>query len=229
LDLRPDRPIVSLFTNVMWDAQLYHACNAFPNMLDWVFETIEYFARRPELQLVIRIHPAEVKATKKTEQPVAEEIRQRFPTLPAHIRVVGPESDVSSYDLAEASAAAIIFGTKMGLEIALRRVPVIVAGESFVRGKGFTYDASSRQDYFACLDRLPDLPRLDDGQFERAQRYGYHFYYRRQMDFPFIEEGTEKTVKRLNLQDVAALGPGRNPTLDRICDGLIHGTEFVAP
>jgi hypothetical protein len=229
LKLDPRKPTVTAFTNVMWDAQLYHASNAFPNMLEWIFETIRYFARKPGIQLVVRVHPAEVKATKRSEQPVADEIQREFPSLPANIRVVGPESDLSSYDLAEASRASIVYGTKMALEIALRGLPVIVAGESFVRGKGFTLDASNATEYYEILDGVQDLGRLTPNQLERAIRYGYHFYFRRQIDFPYFTEGNRRGEVGFGFESLAKLLPGKDPNLDLICEGLIHGSEFITP
>ena len=61
LGLDMDRPTIGLLTNVFWDAQLHYPANAFEDMLDWVLKTIGYFARRPDLQLLVRIHPAEVR------------------------------------------------------------------------------------------------------------------------------------------------------------------------
>src|SRR4029077_20701365 len=54
------KPTILLLTNVIWDAQLHYPANAFPNMIVWLVETIRYFAKRPELNLVIRVHPAEI-------------------------------------------------------------------------------------------------------------------------------------------------------------------------
>lgn len=227
LGLSEQRPIVSLFTNVLWDAQIYHACNAFPNMLEWIYSTIDYFSKKPDTQLVIRVHPAEVKAKRKSQQPVVDELKNRFSVLPPNITVVPPESDISSYDLAEASQATLIFGTKMGLEIALRRIPVIVAGESFVRGKGITFDASSAGEYFELLDRIPTMGTMNDEQFELAQRYGYHFYFRRQIDFPFLQEGSSKEDLLFGFSDLTALLPDANAGLDTICEGLISGAEYI--
>jgi len=229
LGLSSDRPIVSLFTNVMWDAQLYHSYNAFQNLLDWLFQTMEYFERRPDLQLVIRIHPAEVKAVKKSTQPLAEEIRQRFPRLADNIKVISPESDLSSYTLAEMSQATLIYGTKMGLEIALRGVPVIIAGESMNRGKGFTYDVETPQQYFELLDRVTELPRNTPEMMKRARAYAHHFYFRRQIDFPYLKgyvPGRPHEIQ-LTIKSVEELLPGRNPYLDTICEGIITGSEFV--
>lgn len=229
LRLDPAKPTITAFTNVMWDAQLYHASNAFPNMLEWIFETIRYFARKPGIQLVVRVHPAEVKATKRSEQPVAAEIQREFPNLPANVRIVGPESDLSSYDLAEASRASIVYGTKMALEIALRGLPVIVAGESFVRGKGFTFDASNAAEYYSILEGAQEFQRLSPDQLERAIHYGYHFYFRRQIDFPYFTEGNRRGEVGFGFESLADLLPGKDPNLDLICEGLIHGSEFITP
>ncbi|MDZ4230183.1 MAG: hypothetical protein U1B77_00005, partial [Dehalococcoidales bacterium] len=41
------KPCIGMLTNVVWDAQLHYPANAFPNMLEWVLQTINYFSRRP--------------------------------------------------------------------------------------------------------------------------------------------------------------------------------------
>ncbi len=46
----------------------------FANMTDWLMRTIAYFARRPDLQLLIRVHPAEITGNVPSRQPVVEEI-----------------------------------------------------------------------------------------------------------------------------------------------------------
>lgn len=228
LGLDTAKPLVVAYTNVMWDAQLYHASSAYPDMLSWLYATIDHFIARPEVQLVIRVHPAEVKAAKKSLQPVAAEIGRRHPRLPANIRVVGPESNISSYDLAEQACANVIYGTKMGLEMALMRRPVIVAGESFVRGKGFTHDATDPAGYRRLLGDVTALPRMSDAAYERALRYGHHFYFRRQIDLPLFDEVAGRGV-RLLLGSLTELAPGRNPNLDHICRSFASGEEFLAP
>jgi hypothetical protein len=52
LGLDPAKPVVSLFTNVLWDAQLYYNYTAFSNMIEWLFETIRYFRPiRPPIEV----------------------------------------------------------------------------------------------------------------------------------------------------------------------------------
>ena len=106
-----------MLTNVFWDAQLHYRANAFDDMLDWVLETIGYFAQRPDLQLLIRIHPAEVRGTIPSRQPLLAEIQAAFPELPANVFVIPPESNSSTYAAMYACDSVLIYGTKTGVEL----------------------------------------------------------------------------------------------------------------
>ena len=47
----------------------------------------------------------------------------------------------------------IIYATKTGIELAARGIPVIVAGESWLRGKEIGFDCDDRQAYERCSPR----------------------------------------------------------------------------
>jgi capsular polysaccharide biosynthesis protein len=228
LGLDPERPTVGLFTNVNWDGQIAYPQNAFRDQLSWVIQTIEHFRIRPDLQLVIRVHPAETKAVNISQQRMADEIRAAFPALPRNVYIIPPESDLSSYTLADLIDAGIVFATKLGLEMAVRGVPVVVAGDAWVRGKGLTYDASSPEEYAHILQRIERLPRMSPRLVERARLYAHHFFFRRLIPFP-VDIGTnprEDSVT-LDLETIDELLPGRNPAIDVICSGILNGTPFV--
>jgi len=230
LGLDLDRPTIGLLTNVFWDAQLHYRANAFEDMLDWVLQTIGYFARRPEIQLLIRIHPAEIRGTIPSRQPLLPEIRRAFPELPTNVFVIPPESNSSTYAAMDACDSVLIYGTKTGVELSTRGIPVVVAGEAWVRGKGVTLDASSPDEYFEILDRLPLGRRLKEETVRRARMYAYHFFFRRMIPLPFVrqEEGKPPpfSVEIAGLRDLL---PGRHEGLDVICDGILNGSPFVYP
>jgi hypothetical protein len=223
----PDRPIIACLTNVMWDAQLHYPANAFRNMLEWLVFTIRHFETRPDLQLVIRVHPAEIRGAVPTRQPVVEEIGRLFPSLPPNVFVVGPESDISTYVLAEMADSAIIYGTKTGVELTAAGIPVIVAGEAWIRGKGLTRDASSSDDYEEALSALPLGRRLDNGIVDRALRYADHFFFRRMIPVGCFRQGPGWPPYEFSGHSIAPLRPGFDPGLDCICEGILSGSPFV--
>ncbi len=226
LSLTDDRPIVALYTNVLWDAQIFYNGTAFAGMLEWLEATIRYYRERPDRVLVIRVHPAESRGFTPSRQPIAEEIAKAFPTLPENVKVVTPDSKISSYALAELASAALIYGARMGWEVAALGTPLLVAGEAFSRGKGFSFDASTQEEYFALLDRAHTLPRNSDGVRHLAKKYGYHFLYRRMIDMPVL--GPSLATPELLFKQIGELAPGRVPQLDLICRGILDAeTPFV--
>jgi hypothetical protein len=231
LGLDLNRPTIGLLTNVFWDAQLHYRANAFDDMLAWVLQTIGYFAHRPDVQLLIRIHPAEVRGTIPSRQPMLPEIQRAFPELPPNVFVVPPESNSSTYAAMDVCDSVLIYGTKTGVELASRGIPVVVAGEAWVRGKGVTLDASSSEEYFEILDRLPLGHRLDEHTVRRARMYAYHFFFRRMIPLPFMRhvEGKRPAPFSVEIESLRDLLPGEHEGLDIICDGILDGSPFVYP
>jgi hypothetical protein len=221
------KPVIGLLTNVAWDAQLHYPANAFPNMLEWLVQTCEYFAGRPELQLLIRVHPAEINGFPPSRQPILQELRKRLPRLAPNIIVVPPDSGMSTYALMSLCNAAIIYGTKMGVELTSVGLPVIVAGEAWIRNKGLTHDASTPAEYFHILGQLPFRERLGEGQLMRARRYAYHFFFNRMIPLPFIQPKAGYPIYNLKLDTLNVLLPGASQGLDIICDGILGRRPFV--
>jgi len=221
------KPVIGLLTNVSWDAQLHYPANAFPNMLEWLVETCRYFATRPDLQLLIRVHPAEISGFPPSRQPILGELKRRLPTLASNVIVVPPESGMSTYAVMSLCNSAIIYGTKMGVELTSVGMPVIVAGEAWIRNKGLTEDASSPEEYFRILDRLPFPGPLGPAQLARARQYAYHFFFNRMIPLPFVEPKAGYPIYRLKLETLKHLFPGESRGLDTICDGILGKGTFV--
>ena len=227
LGLDPTKPTVGLLTNVSWDAQLHYPANAFPNMLEWLVCTCEYFASRPDLQLLVRVHPAEISGFPPSRQPVLAELARRIPRLSPNVFVVGPDNPMSTYALMSLCNAAIIYGTKMGVELTSIGQPVVVAGEAWIRNKGLTHDASSREEYLRILDRLPFAHGLEPDRLARARRYAYHFFFNRMIPLPFIEPKAGYPIYRLKLERLPQLRPGESPGLDTLCEGVLTSKPFL--
>lgn len=189
-----DRPVILMLTNVLYDAQIIYPGNAFPSLIDWVDETIRYFTRRPDLQLVIRMHPSEV--NRENRQLVSFLIEERFPHLPENIKLVHALDNISTYALGTLSNCTMIYGTKTGVELAARGVPVMVAGEAWIRNKGMTIDITSVEEYHQRLDELPLKGPMSPEMLELAQRYAYHFFFRRMVRVNALKPKSGKKLVR---------------------------------
>ncbi len=227
LNLDRSRPSIGLLTNVVWDAQLHYPDNAFGGMLEWLEETLRYFSRRKDVNVIVRVHPGEVLGAIPSRQRVQDEIARRLGTLPDRIHVIGPESRLSTYAAMTLCDSVVIYGTKTGVELTSMGIPVVVAGEAWIRNKGFTMDAISREDYFRLLDRLPLRARLPEDEVRRARKYAYHFFFRRMIPVKALEPAGGWPPFRVSARDAAALAPGACPGLDTICGGILTGADFV--
>ncbi len=221
------KPSVGMLTSVMWDAQLHYPSNAFPGMLEWIIQTIDYFMKRPDLQLVIRIHPAEIRGTIPSRQKVFDEIKKKYSSLPGNIIIIPPESKVSTYAVMSECDTIIIYNTKTGMELAAMGIPVIVAGEAWIRNKGFAMDVDSPASYFKLLDRLPFNKKLSDENILKAKKYTYHFFFRKMIPVEFFAPTGSNPQFKLEISSLKDLLPGKSKGFDVICEGILKGTDFI--
>lgn len=179
------RPIVLLATNVLGDSLTLGRQVFTKTMADWVSRTILYFIGRPDVQLVIRIHPGEILTR---EYSMVDVVRQTLPELPEYIHVIQPTEKVNTYDLINISDVGLVYTTTVGLEMALKGLPVIVAGQTHYRDRGFTYDPASWVEYFKMLGMILDKPsqfKLAKDKIQLAWKYAYHFFYTFPLPFPW--------------------------------------------
>ena len=132
-----ERPMVLLAANVIGDSLTLGRQVFTPNMTEWLQRTVVYFCGRPDVQLVIRIHPGE----RYTKGPsVADVVRQVQAVLPEHIHLVAADDPINTYDLVELADLGLAYTTTVGMEMAMSGAPVVVIGQTHYRGKGFTLD-----------------------------------------------------------------------------------------
>ena len=219
--------LVALFTNLTWDSAVIGQELGFRSLSDWVSALVDAFASRPEHELLIRIHPAEVKLPgKQTREPIAAFLAEHFPELPPNVRIVTADDQTSSYSIMEDCDLGLVFTSTTGLELALRGTPVIVAGRTHYRGRGFTVDVSSREELLERIDEVladVDAHRPD---VDVVRRYADLFFFKKPIGSPGVEEHI-LGLARLTVDDLSDLEPGRNPAVDRICDGILHGGDFA--
>lgn len=223
------RPTIGMLTNVIWDAALFYPANVFPSQVDWIIDTINYFAKRPEMNLIIRVHPAEVKDTMASRQTAVGEIEKAFPVLPANVFVIPAESRANTYALLSQCDAAIIYGTTTGMELTSMGIPTITAGQAFIKNKGITIDPKTPPEYFQVLDQMPFGKRMPDEQVRRARMYAYNYYFRRSIPVRATVPIKGWPPIKIDVPSLQDIMPGADLGLDVICDGILKETEFLYP
>ena len=179
------RPVVLLATNVLGDSLTLGRQVFSKSMAEWISRTVQYFAGKPEVQLVIRVHPGEVLTHGPSMMNV---VHQVLPRLPEHIRLIGPKEKVNTYDIIDVADVGLVYTTTVGMEMAMSGLPVLVAGHTHYRGRGFTIDPDSWVTYFKILGQVLENPRehrLSREQVQAAWQYAYRFFFDYPRPFPW--------------------------------------------
>jgi hypothetical protein len=184
------RPVVLLAANVIGDSLTLGRQIFSQSMTEWLERTVQYFAGRSEVQLVVRIHPGE----RYTKGPSVAGVVQRALTdwgreaSTSHIHLVEANDAINTYDLVEIADLGLAYTTTVGMEMAMSGVPVIVSGYTHYRERGFTLDPSSWEEYFDLLDQVlanPGAHRPSRRQVEMAWNYAYRFFFEYPCPFPW--------------------------------------------
>jgi len=103
--------------------------------------------------------------------------------LPEHVRLVPPDTKVSTLSLFRAAHVGITVRGSIGYEMPCFGAPVVTAGTGRYSGFGFTHDHGSASEYLATLARLESVPRLSAEQTRRAKVHAYALMVQRPWTF----------------------------------------------
>ncbi len=182
-----------VFSHVLWDATFFFGDNLFRDYEEWLIETVKVACRNPGVNWVIKVHPDYVwklkqLGTKETAQDL-EVLRDQVGVLPPHIKVLEPETDISTLSIFAITDYGITVRGTVGIELSCLGVPVFTAGTGRYSGLGFTKDAGSREEYLQILAHIQDWPsRLSREETELAKRYAHTLLKLRPLIFRSFEQ-----------------------------------------
>lgn len=195
LDL-DERPVVLLAANVIGDSLTLGRQVFSASMTEWLRKTLDYFTDKDEAQFVLRVHPGE----RYVDGPsVVDIVRELLPDPPEHFHVIAAADPINTYDLIAIADLGLVYTTTTGMEMAMNGVPVVVAGATHYREKGFTIDPDSWEAYFTFLDRaLADFSQIrpSEEQVHQAWHYAYRFFFDYPMPFPWHLRDFWENVER---------------------------------
>jgi hypothetical protein len=181
-----DRPVVMLAANVLGDSLTLGRDIFASSMTEWITKTVQYFVKRTDVQLVIRVHPGEKLVPQAKSMGTV--VKEALPEIPSHIHIIGALDKVNTYDLIEIADVGLAYTTTVGLETAMNGRPVISCGQTHYRGRGITIDPNTWDEYYAVLEKvLGDIPahQMNEKQIEFAWNYAYRFFFEYPRPFPW--------------------------------------------
>lgn len=214
-----EKKVFGMFTNLIWDASLDAEGGAYDDPFEWIRSTINIW-REKDSELIIKTHPAEHK--RGTNEKVSDWIRENCPPLPENIEILEPDTDVSPYEMIKKIDTGIVFNSTIGLEMAYRGMPVIVAGQTHYRSSGFTFDPEDTEEY---LDLIGKDLEVGEKMIERAKRYCYMLFVSKHIDFPFYE--SKEKFSGHNALDVTYEDIASNESLDLIVNNITEGKPVI--
>jgi len=232
LGLRADRPVWALFTSSD-DETAGEAdwSSPFTSQREWIARTIEYVRANPQLDLVIRVHPnTGSKRSTGANRKQLEEMRSLRDNLPANVRLIDPEEEISSYSLMDIAAVGLVWVSTVGLEMACKGKAIVLAAGNYVHGTSFVTSIADPDRYEDTLAPLLDLaPDAVSATTRRlALRFAYGLFFRVGIDFPLVRMTTPRDSE-LAYHSLEALEPGRDAALDRCARILLEGEPTCAP
>ena len=178
-----ERPIFLLATNVLGDSLTLGRNTFAKSMAAWIAETVRFLAGKPEVQLVMRVHPGERLTHGRS---MVDVVNDALPSIPEHIHVIGPLEKVNTYDLMEVTSLGLVYTTTTGMEMSMNGIPVVVCGETHYAKRGFTLDPQDWGEYYDMLEIAIKKPkRLSQSQIETAWEYAYRFFFEYPLPFPW--------------------------------------------
>ena len=152
----------------------------FKTQIEWIQFLIEYVKEKPDLFLLIRVHPREFpNKRERMKSEHAEKLAKIFERLPDNVSVNWPTDQVSLYHMAEEASVFLNAWSSTGKEMgALGRPVVLYSKELPFYATDINYTASTPDEYIAMIEkslerpfdfqRIVDAFRLFNLEFHRA-------------------------------------------------------------
>jgi hypothetical protein len=110
-------------------------------------------------------------------------IREQIGALPAHVKLLEPDTEISTWSLFDVTDYGITIRGSVGFELPCFGKPALTAGTGFYSGRGFTVDSDTRGEYLARLARIDELEPPTAEQVELARKHAYALFKLRQTRF----------------------------------------------
>lgn len=182
---------IILFTNVLWDADVHFEEHYFNSMLDWLIESLNYLVQYDINNVIVRIHPGELKGFVKSRSDLYIQLKNKLSVNVFNkIKIINSNDIANSYELAKYANHIILYGSKLAIELAGLGYKVLVGGPSWTLNKNITVDPVNKKEYFKNLDQIVKNEFFISNFIDtiRARKFAHYVFFDRCIEIPFIDK-----------------------------------------
>jgi hypothetical protein len=159
-------------SGIMVGAQSPRQNLLFSSQIEWISSVLEYIKDRPDVFLVIRVHPRDFpnrRESKKSQH--AHLLEKAFASVPGNAAVNWPSEGISLYDLIDQTDVFLNAWSSTGRDLPMLGIPVVIYSAALPwYPASLNYLGETREAYFNAIERA-----LTEGwSFEIARR-GYRW------------------------------------------------------
>jgi hypothetical protein len=178
LQLDPAKKTAVIYPHIFSDATFFYGDSLYEDYVDWFIDSVRCANRNAAVNWVLKLHPVNVWRKEVDEQEREQyaellALEQAGITLEPHVKILLPDTAVSSWSLYQATDFCVTVRGTVGFENAALGKAVIVAGSGPYSGLGFTVEPASVEEYRQTLLRLPKVASLDAQATRNALCFGY--------------------------------------------------------
>jgi len=188
LGLDSSKKTAIIFSHVLWDATFFYGSNLFEDYEKWLVETVKVACENDAVNWVIKLHPDYVWKMKREGDKAAPRdliaLDAGVGGLPDHIKIVTPDSNISTYSYFLFTDYCLTVRGTVGIEASCFGIPVITAGMGGrYTGLGFTNDSDTPEEYLEKLRHIQDIPRMNPEEVALARKHAYVLFLLKPMPF----------------------------------------------
>ena len=191
LDIDPQKKVAMIFSHVLWDASFFFGESLFDDYEHWLVETVKAACANDAVQWYIKLHPDYVWKMKDMGHGVQPQdilaIESGVGTLPDHVRVIAPDTSISTYSFFPVIDYCVTVRGTIGLEAPCFGIPVFTAGTGRYSNMGITVDSSTKEEYLAHMSTIQDYPKLNKEQVSLACHHSWAVFDKRLIIFDAFE------------------------------------------
>lgn len=232
LHLDGRRKTAVIFPHILWDGTFFYGVDLFGSYEAWFVETVRMACANTEVNWLVKVHPGNVVKSRRDgvsgEPSEIKVIQERIGRLPDHVRIIPPDSDISTFSLYSLMDYCVTVRGTVGIEAAVFGIPVLTAGTGRYDGKGFTVDSGSKEAYLERILGIHKIPRLSPDQRELAERFAYGVFLLRPLLLKTVTleyQRDAKATPRARINPVRREDWLNAPDLRAFSDWVAHSKE----